>query len=73
MEVRLNIHRSSPFDLLASTMMQAKAGGASETQIVEALGSIIGRERAMTLIGQLRQLGQPNAGASLWSPPVVER
>jgi protease-4 len=73
MEVRLNIHRSSPFDLLASTMMQAKAGGASETQIAEALGAIIGRERAMTLIGQLRRLGQPSAGASLWSPPVVER
>lgn len=70
--IRMNIHRSSPFQLLTSTMLQAKAGGASEAQIAEALGSVVGRQRAQTLINQLRQLGEP-AGVSLWSPPVIER
>lgn len=73
MDIRMNIHRSSPFDLLTSSMMQTNAGGASEFQIARALGGIIGDQRAMTVIQQLRQIAQPNTGASAWSPPVMER
>ncbi|MDP3492493.1 MAG: signal peptide peptidase SppA [Hyphomonadaceae bacterium] len=73
MEIRMNIQRSSPFDLLTSSMMQAKAGGAAELQIAKALGGIIGDKRAMTVINQLRQVGQSGSGTSLWSPPVMER
>jgi len=72
MDIRLNIHRSSPFQLLTSTLMQAKAGGATEAQIAQALGAVVGRQRAQTLISQLRQLGDP-AGVRLWSPPMLER
>jgi len=72
MDIRLNIHRSTPFDLLTSTMMQAKAGGATEAQIAEALSAVVGRQRAQLMIGQLKQLGDP-AGVRLWSPPVAER
>ena len=73
MDIRMNIHRSSPFDLLTSSMMQTNAGGASEFQIARALGGIIGDQRAMTVIQQLRHIAQPNTGASAWSPPVMER
>ena len=72
MDIRLNIHRSTPFDLLTSTMMQAKAGGTTEAQIAEALSAVVGRQRAQLVIGQLKQLGDP-AGVRLWSPPVAER
>ncbi len=72
MDIRLNIHRSTPFDLLTSTMMQVKAGGATEAQIAEALSAVVGRQRAQLVIGQLKQLGDP-AGVRLWSPPVAER
>ncbi len=66
------IHRTSPFELLTSTMMQAKIAGVPESRIAEAVGSIVGRERAEVLIGQLRQMSQ-QSGVQLWSPSVVER
>ena len=73
MEIRLSVHRSSPFDVLTNSMMQAKAGGASDLQIAKALGGIVGDQRAQMLINQLRQLTQPQTGASAWSAPVIER
>jgi protease-4 len=71
-DLRMKIHRTSPFELLTSTMMQAKIAGVPESRIAEAVGSIVGRERAEVLIGQLRQMSQ-QSGAQLWSPSVVER
>lgn len=71
-DVRMTIHRTSPFELLTSTMMQAKIAGVPESRIAEAAGAIVGRERAQVLIGQLRQMSQ-QSGAQLWSPSVVER
>ncbi|MEQ1607501.1 MAG: signal peptide peptidase SppA [Hyphomonadaceae bacterium] len=72
MDIRLNIHRPTPLELLASTMMKSKASGATEAQIAEVLGAVVGRKRAQLVIGELKQLGEP-AGVRLWSPPVVER
>ena len=71
-DVRMTIHRTSPFELLTSTMMQAKIAGVPESRITEAAGAIVGRERAQVLIGQLRQMSQ-QSGAQLWSPSAVER
>lgn len=71
-DVRMTIHRTSPFELLTSTMMQAKIAGVPEGRIAEAAGAIVGRERAQVLIGQLRQMSR-QSGAQLWSPSVVER
>jgi len=72
MDIRLNIHRPTPLELLASTIMKAKASGAAEAQISEVLGAVVGRKRAQLVIGELKQLGEP-VGVRLWSPPVVER
>lgn len=72
-DVRMTTHRTSPFELLTSTMMQAKIAGVPEGQILEALGGVVGRDRAEAVLQQLRQIGGQPGGAQLWSPPIVER
>ena len=70
-DLRMNIHTSTPFELIASTMTAAKAG-ASEGQVLGAVAGVIGRPRAEALISQLRAVGQA-PGAKVWMAPVVER
>lgn len=69
-QLRMQIHRTTPFDLLASTMTRAQAGGV-DGKLMDTLGAIVGRNRAKTVIEQLRMMGEP--GVQVWSPPVVER
>lgn len=71
-ELRMNIHRTTPFELLASTMTQAKVAGVPESRLIEAFGAVIGRNRAQALMDQIRRMGVAD-GAQVWSPPVVER
>ena len=70
-DLRMNIHTATPFDLIASTMSGAQAG-ASQGQVLGVLASVIGRQRAEALISQLGAMGQA-PGAKVWMAPVVER
>ena len=70
-DLRMNIHTATPFDLLTSAMSGAQAG-ASEGQVLGALAGVIGRQRAKALISQLRAIGQ-GPGAKVWMAPVVEQ
>ncbi len=74
-EIRLNIHTTTPFDLLAGTLMQSKAADAGQARIdaglVDLLGGIVGRKRAEALLSQLSQFGQ-DSSARVWSPPLIE-
>ena len=70
-DLRMQIHTATPFDLIASTLTRAQAG-ASEGQVLGALAGVIGRQRAEALVSQLRAMGQ-TPGAKVWLPPVVER
>ena len=71
-DLRMRIHETTPFDVIASAMTQAKAGSAAEGQIMSALAGIIGRERAQALLSQIRAMGE-RPETRLWSPPIVER
>lgn len=70
-DLRMQIHRTTPFEFITSTMTQAQAG-AREGQLIGALAGVIGRQRAEALISQLRALGEA-PGAKVWMAPVVER
>jgi len=72
-DIRLNIHRTTPFELLTGSMMGAQAAGSSDLQIARALASIVGENRAAMLIDQFRRISQPGNGAQVWMPPVSER
>lgn len=71
--VRLNVHRTTPFELLTGSMMGAQAAGSSDLQLARALASIVGENRAAMLIDQFRRISQPGNGAQVWMPPVSER
>ena len=73
-DIRLNVHRTTPFELLTGSMMGgATVGGSSDLQIARSLAGIIGEGRAAMLIDQLRRISQPGNGAQVWSPRVMER
>lgn len=72
-QLRMQIHHTTPFDVIASMMTQAKAGGMPEAQLVTTLSSLVGRERANALLSQVRAMTQQQQGARVWLPPVVER
>jgi len=70
-QLRMQIHRTTPFDVIASLMTQARAG-APDASLVHTLAGLIGRDRAEALIRQLGAI-QHQSGARVWIPPVVER
>jgi protease-4 len=70
-QIRLRLHKASPFDLLSQAMAQAKASGGDQ-QTLETLASVIGRERAAAMLNQIRQLSR-DQGVRVWTPPVIER
>lgn len=69
-ELRMQIHRTTPFEFIAGTMTQARLG-ASDGQMMSALAGLIGRQRAEALISQLRTMGEA-PGVKVWMAPVVE-
>jgi protease-4 len=71
-DLRMRIHATTPFDLIASTMTRAQASGGSDGQVMGALAGIIGRDRAQALVSQLRAMGA-RPETRVWSPPLVER
>lgn len=71
-ELHMNIHRTSPFELLTSTMMQAKVAGVPESKIIDVVGGVVGQHRAEVLMQQLRRMGASD-GAQVWSPAILER
>jgi protease IV len=70
-DLRLQVQRTTPFELLTSMMTQAKAGGAAQSQLFSSLAAALGPERAQALLSQLSQMGQPPS-ARAWLPPVIE-
>ena len=69
--LRMNIHNTTPFDVITSMMTQANAGG-SDVKALNAIANLIGKDRAAALVQQLQQMSQ-QPGAKAWLPPVVER
>ncbi len=70
-QLRMQIHRTTPFDLIASMMTQARAG-APNAGLVQALAGLIGRDRVEALIRQAAVM-RKQPGARVWIPPVAER
>jgi hypothetical protein len=52
-------------------MVQAKVSS-GESQMIELLGQVVGRDRAAAVLNQVRRLNQEQ-GVQLWTPPVIER
>lgn len=72
-QLRMQIHETTPFDLVMGAMASAPGGGVSQQQqLVQALAGIVGKDRAATLVRQLMQVGQ-HPSARVWMPPVTER
>jgi protease-4 len=72
-QLRMQIHESTPFDLIMGAMASAPGGGVSQQhQLVQALAGIVGKDRAAALMRQLMQVGQ-QPSARVWMPPVSER
>ncbi len=69
--LRMNIHHTTPFDVISSMMTQANAG-ASDVKALNTLADLVGKDRAAALVQQIQQIGQ-QPGAKAWLPPVVER
>ena len=70
--IRLKLNQASPLDLLRQAMVTAKASASGELQVARALAPLVGEDRAAALASQLRQITR-DPGASVWSPPIIER
>ncbi len=70
-QLRMQVHSTTPFDVIAGMMTQANAG-VPNASLVQTLGGVIGRDRAEALIRQFGAM-QQQPGARVWIPPVVER
>jgi protease-4 len=72
-QLRMQIHESTPFDLIMGAMASAPGSGVSQQQqLLQALAGVVGKDRAAALVQQLMQVGQ-QPSARVWMPPVAER
>lgn len=71
-ELRMKAHRSSPLDILASTMTQAKTAGLPESRLIDALAGVVGPGRAEALLEQIRGM-RGGEGVQARLAPVIER
>jgi len=69
--VRLNMHKASPADILSDAFASAPAAS-GQAPAVGLLAPLIGEERAIAAVRELRRIARPHE-AMLAAPVIVER
>jgi protease-4 len=69
-QIRLNIHKASPFELLQGLFVSAKVSAANP-EVMQALGALASDRRAAAALRDIQVMGRPGVQAS--TPAVVER
>lgn len=69
-QIRLNIHEASPFELLQGLFVSAKVSAANP-ELLQAMGAIAGDRRAAAALRDMRAMTRPGVQAS--APVMVER
>jgi len=71
-QLRIQIHQSSPLDLIMGAMASTPGTGVSQQKLAQTLAGVVGKDRAAALLRQWSQAGDKPA-ARVWMAPVSER
>ena len=71
-QLRMQIHKTTPFDLIMGAMASAPGIGVSQQKLAQSLAGVVGQDRAAALLRQWMQAGESPA-TRVWMAPVSER